>query len=161
MNRSQALNVLKPEGNTMADIKAAYRTAAKKYHPDVNPNGLELMKIINSAFAFLKENINTWSCDQGTEEQAIDKTISDLFDKIKGFAGVTAEVCGSWLWLSGNTFEYKKALKSYGFRFAGKKKQWYWRPADYKKKSRKVFTMDEIRNTFGSIELEGRVQAIA
>ena len=161
MNRAQALNVLKPEGNTLTDLKAAYRKAAKKYHPDINPNGLELMKIINSAFAFLKENINAWTCDQTTDEQAIDKTISNLFDKIRGFAGVTAEVCGAWLWLSGNTYEYKKSLKEYGFRFAGKKKQWYWSPPDYKKRSKKVFTMDEIRNTFGSIELNSGLQSIA
>ena len=161
MNRSQALNVLKPAGNTLADLKTAYRTAVKKYHPDINPNGLELMKIINSAFAFLKEHINTWSFKETTEGPAIDKTIQDLFNKIQGFDGVTAEVCGSWLWLSGNTFEYKKALKGYGFRFAGKKRQWYWRPADYKKKSRRVFSMEEIRLTFGSIDLEGRTQAIA
>ena len=155
MNKTQAINILRPQGNNLDDLKTAYRQACKKYHPDINPNGLELMKVINNAYAFLKANMNLWHFKQdGNNDIPIDEILQGIFDKIKGFVNIKAEVCGSWLWVNGETWRYKKELKEYGFRWAPKKRQWYWRPADYKKRSRRVFSMDEIRATFGSVELD-------
>ena len=45
MNRTEALNILKPSGNDQESLKKAYRQASLKYHPDHNPDGLELMKL--------------------------------------------------------------------------------------------------------------------
>jgi len=154
MNIEQALNVLRPSGNTLDELKSAYRQACKKYHPDVNPNGLELMKVINLAYDFLKKNLNKWNHSQQTNDKGIDEVLQDIFDKIKHFVNVKSEVCGSWLWLSGQTWRYKKELKELGFKWAPKKHQWYYRQGDYKKLSRHAWSMDEIRFRFGSIELE-------
>jgi DnaJ-class molecular chaperone len=41
MTTQEALNILKPAGNTLDDLKTAKRDLAKKYHPDINPSGLE------------------------------------------------------------------------------------------------------------------------
>lgn len=154
MTLTEALNILKPTGNDPDSLKAAYRAASKLYHPDINPNGLELMKLINCAYDFLRKHINKWHYQDTNNDTPIDKVLQDLFEKIKHFAGIKAEVCGTWLWVSGNTKTYKKELKEYGFRWAAKKKQWYWRPAGYRKRTKRVFSMDEIRATFGSVELE-------
>lgn len=53
--RDQALEVLGLQsGATDAEIKRAYRTMSRKYHPDT-PNGdVERMKAINAAYAALK-----------------------------------------------------------------------------------------------------------
>ena len=64
--------------------------------------------------------------------------------------GLELEVCGDWIWISGNTFQNKTAIKEAGCRWASKKKLWYWRPADYVKKTRKTLDMDQIRNLHGS-----------
>tara|TARA_R110002096_G_scaffold248895_6_gene441288 strand:+ start:188 stop:526 length:339 start_codon:yes stop_codon:yes gene_type:complete len=39
---------------TEASLKQAFRAAAKKYHPDVNPAGGEMMKAVNDAYDTLK-----------------------------------------------------------------------------------------------------------
>ena len=150
----EALNVLRPKGNTKDDLKSAYRQACKKYHPDVNPNGLELMKLINAAHDFLKKHIKKWNYQNVNEDIPIDEVMQAIFDKIKRFPGIEIEVCGTWLWVSGDTKPYKGQLKESGLKWARKKGQWYWSPAGYRKKSRRVFTMDEIRRTFGSQELD-------
>lgn len=44
---------------SLTDIKQAYRTASKKWHPDVNPgvNTTQMMQDINEAYAILKDEI--------------------------------------------------------------------------------------------------------
>ena len=55
---------------TEKDIKAAYRKAALKYHPDRNPLGAELMKAVNAAFDVLMANIDKINQFQSTDEHA-------------------------------------------------------------------------------------------
>ncbi len=154
MNITEALNTIKPLGNTPDDLRSAYRAACKKYHPDVNPNGLEIMKAVNAAYSFLKKNLTKWNHTQQTNDTSIPDILQAIFDKIKHFGNIEAEVCGSWLWVSGETWRYKKELKAAGLKWAAKKRQWYWSPAGYKKRSKRVFEMPEIRALFGSCELD-------
>ena len=159
MDLQQALNILKPDGNDPDALKKAYRQAALKYHPDHNANGLELMKLINAAYEFLKKHIHKWHYQDCNNDTPIDEYLQELFDKIKHFVNIKAEVCGTWLWLSGETWRYKKELKEYGFKWAPKKRQWYWSPPGYRKRTKKVFSMDEIRSKYGSIELEPELRS--
>jgi DnaJ-class molecular chaperone len=159
MNMTEALNILKPSGNNQDDLKTAYRQACKKYHPDINPDSLELMKLINCAYDFLKKHINKWSFTQSNDDTPLDEQMQDLFNKIKHFVDIKSELCGTWLWLSGETWRYKKELKEYGFKWASKKRQWYWSPAGYRKRGKKVFSMDEIRSKYGSVELEPELRS--
>ena len=57
--RQAALDALElDETATQAEIKSAYRTLAKKYHPDTNPGDEEAadrFKAIGTAYALLKE----------------------------------------------------------------------------------------------------------
>ena len=58
MKISEALQILDIDNNdteiNQAIIKKAYRIKIKEYHPDRNPAGGEMSKIINLAYEFLK-----------------------------------------------------------------------------------------------------------
>lgn len=56
MNINDALLILDITKSPIstADIKAAYRKACSLYHPDRNPAGQEIMKLINQAHKALK-----------------------------------------------------------------------------------------------------------
>lgn len=159
MNFQEAINILKPQGNSEKELKSAYRTMSKKYHPDKAFGNEEMMKLVNAAFEFLKKYMGKWEVRASDFENmntgsAIDECIADIFAKIAKCKGIDAEICGTWLWVSGNTKFYKNIFKQAGMKFSGKKKAWYWHPKGWKKKSRRTWDMDEIREQFGSQTLE-------
>lgn len=84
-------------------------------------------------------------------QEAIMAQIDELENVLQGFAGLVLEVCGTWLWASGETKEHKEVLKSLGFHYASKKKMWYWRDASDTTKRSRGATMDYIRSKYGSI----------
>jgi len=155
MNITDALGILKPKDESSSGLKSAYRQAAKKFHPDVNPNSLEMMKLVNAAYACLKESLGKWHISETPSGPSLTDAMQSIFDKIKRFEGVTGEVCGTWLWVSGKTYRYRTEIKAAGMRWAKNKEKWYWHADDgYRKKSKRTLAMDEIRQLFGSQKLE-------
>ena len=153
MNISEAIGIIKPKENTKAALKSAYTTLTKKYHPDINPGGLDMMKLVNLAYELLSSKLGLWFVEDGDNGISIDEAIQGIFDKIKHLNGLEFEICGTWLWVSGNTYRHKANIKSAGFRWSKNKSQWYWHNGDYKKRSKKILPMNEIRNLFGSMKL--------
>ena len=74
----------------------------------------------------------------------------DIIDALLRMKGVEIEVIGCFIWLSGNTKEHKDGIKAMGFKWHSKKKMWYKSPEDYRKKSRRNYDMDEIREMYGT-----------
>ena len=86
--------------------------------------------------------------DNDTSESADDyKSVIDGLLKIDD---ITVELCGSWLWISGNTKEHKDEIKACGCRWAKSKKMWYWKPAGQFRRTRRTYSMNEIRSMHGS-----------
>jgi hypothetical protein len=153
MKIAEAANILGIEGDITPEVaKTAYRAACKKFHPDVNPAGEEMMKIVNGAYDVLKDFAGKVELKE--DEQAPDPTypdaVNEALNAVFGLDGLEIEICGIWVWVGGNTFPHKDVLKASGFMFAGKKKRWYFRPAEWKSASRGKLSMDEIRFKFGS-----------
>ena len=131
---------------TAKQIKEAYRQLAFKFHPDRNTAGLEMMKLINQAYEVLKNEQDFTT----TNETNYDEKLSDAINAAMRMIGVNIEICGLWVWLSGDTRPHKEAIKEAGYFWASKKRMWYFRPADYKSSSRGKFNMNEIREKHGS-----------
>ena len=132
-------------------IKQAYRAAAMKYHPDRNPAGAEMMKFINAAYDVLKDFSGNIPDGGEAATQDYPDALNDALNAILQLDGLVIEVCGAWLWVSGDTYKHKALLKKSGFKFAPRKKHWYFRPDDWVSSSRGAYSMEDIRNKFGSI----------
>ncbi len=76
--------------------------------------------------------------------------MNDALNAIINLDGLEIEICGAWVWVSGNTFAHKAALKGAVFHYAGKKKKWYFRPEDWASSSRGSLDMEQIRDKYGS-----------
>lgn len=139
---------------SIEELKKEYRRLVVQNHPD-NGGSLEVMKTINAeyekAFDRLKDIHNEAAKAEGKKEMhETSGQFMEIINQIIFFEGITIELCGAWVWVSGNTKEYKEQFKALGFRWASKKKMWYWRNEEDATRSRGKYTMDQIRDKFGS-----------
>lgn len=148
-----ALEILGIESNfvTPKDIKKAYQKAAAKYHPDCNPAGSEMMKMVNVAYETVKdyEGTVTHSNNSKNYGEAVNTALNAIIH-----LGLTIEVCGSWVWVTGDTKPHRETLLTAGFKWSRQKVAWYYRPEDYKSHNRTVWSMDKIRKTYGSDKIQ-------
>ena len=155
MNCKDALSILKASNQSTAeDIKLAYRRACRMYHPDKNPAGLEMMKLINLAYEALQGYVATDKADNA-EDQNYGEDLNSALNAIIAL-GLNIEICGSWIWVSGDTKPHKEILKSNGFKWAPQKEMWHFRPASYKSFSRGKWDMSKIRATHGSVTVKAK-----
>jgi len=144
-----ALNVMGVVGEYTPElIKAIYRKLCSLYHPDRNPAGLEMMKMVNEAYAVLKDSSGTVDPDSQTTNYGED--INTALQAIINLDGILIEVAGTWVWVSGDTKPHKDILKEAGFKWAMKKKMWFYRPEDSISKGRGKYSIDDIRARHGS-----------
>ncbi len=155
MHPKDAAKILGLNGELTPEIvRQAYRKACSKYHPDKNPGGLEMMKAVNLAYESLKDTTETIDLDESALNYGDE--LNEALNAIIELDGLEIELCGSWVWVSGNTREHKDILKESGFKYAGKKKMWSFHPADFKSWSRGKASMDDIRGTYGSKQVRGQ-----
>lgn len=135
------------------ELKAEYRRLAMKHHPDKGGD-LETMKAINAEhdelFEVLKKQHNA-GADEDHQTTETAEMFRDIIDLLLTLDGLEVELCGSWLWIGGNTKEHKDALKEAGCKWSQNKKMWYWRHPEEGRRWRKTnATMGEIRTKYGS-----------
>ena len=130
---------------TTEEAKKLYYRLAQQHHPD-HGGDPEIMKAINAEFErYCKEGPTV-----GTDRDDLPEEFIRVIVRIITLDGLTAEIIGCWVWVTGKTYQHKDALKEAGFRWASKKKAWYWhRPEDAVKGSHKT-TLEGIRQKYGS-----------
>ena len=124
------------------EAKKVYKILAKKLHPDVGGSEEEF-KLLNAIYNDFIENKIYFSNDF-----KIDLDLEKIISQILHFENITIELVGSWIWLSGDTKEIKDKLKELGFKWASKKKMWYY--GEMKGKSHGEKSIDEIKDKYGS-----------
>lgn len=151
---------INPEPETLEDLKKQYKRLALKHHPDVGGN-TEDMKQINDEYERLFVRLkDTHKNAEGefytawTETTETATEFMDIIEKLIHMDGIEIEVCGSWLWVTGNTKEHKDELKALTFKWSSNKQAWYFHRDGYRKRSKKSLTLDEIRGFYGSEKIE-------
>ena len=121
---------------------------AMLHHPDKGGD-TATMQLINTEYEAIMKNpfFGFWKAREEAKTDFIQ--FPEIINQIIRF-DINIEVCGNWIWLSGNTFACKDELKKIGFFFAPKKSMWYWRPRDFKSSNKDPKDMDYIRSKYGS-----------
>ena len=82
------------------ELKAQYKKLAKQHHPDLGGD-VETMKAVNTEYEALFKTLNT------ERKHDMSDGFREAIDKVINFEGLNIEICGSWVWVSGNTFAVK------------------------------------------------------
>ncbi len=150
---------------TVEDLKETYKKLCRQWHPDFNESDTtETMQAINNEYEAVFErlknvhrsadnNSDTYTAKTETTETAAE--FMEIINKLIVCEGLEINVCNKWLWATGATYTYKDLLKSLNFRYASKKKAWYWHKDEDTCKSRKNMSLDEIKNKYGCETFKG------
>jgi hypothetical protein len=124
---------------TAEEAKERFKELVKKLHPDNNPghDTTEEFKEMSSEFRAVYDELKDVHRrkDDGTtytetrqEYKATDngEEFARVFTTLYGMSGLTLQISGSWLWISGNTYEHKEAIKALGCKWSRSHQQWYY-----------------------------------
>lgn len=139
--------------NTLDELKKEYRRLVMLHHPD-HGGDTATMQAINAEHDALFEALKAkHNAEHDAEHQTTEtpEEFREIIEALLRMDGVEVELCGSWLWIGGNTSAHKEALKAAGCRWSSSKKLWYWRHAeDAHRWHRGRSTIGEIRTKYGS-----------
>lgn len=141
--------------DTMEELKRAYRKLVMQWHPDVRGGDTAKMAAINSeydsAFNRMKSRAahsDVYASDQ--TEETPDEFRAVIYALLH-IDGIEVELCGKWVWVTGDTYAVRDSLKAAGMRWSAKKRAWYWHsPKDVRKRHKRSYSMEQIRDTYGS-----------
>lgn len=158
---------------TAEELKKAYKKACLQLHPDKGGDPAEF-KAMQAEYEEAAQRIardeaaGNYRHNQKadgtykTAEEILreDAALRKVLEKLIVVDGLELEICGNWLWIGGNTYPHRAEIKEAGCKFASKKKMWYWEPGGWVKKTRKVLTMEEIRDLHGSEKIKSAARYI-
>ena len=136
------------ECKSLDEVKAEYKRYVQRLLPREghagDPN--ELVHVENEYYE-ISQRPKAQEMDEEVREEylAYPSLVKKLVVK-----GLNLEMCGSWLWVSGNTIEHKEELKELGLRYSPNKKMWYYRPKWYRSTNSTPVDMEFIRKKWGT-----------
>lgn len=146
---------------TLEELKNLYKELAKKFHPDMGGSD-EIMKQINNEYDIFFEKLQKVSNNNQEKRENIN-IFKDIIEKIIKF-DFEIEICGTWIWIDKrNTYPHRELLKELGFIWSREKQKWYKKPENYFARKHKSWTMEQIREIYGSqkIKTENKEQELA
>ena len=141
---------------SVEEVRARYKALAMKHHPDLGGD-TATMQEINAAYG---KACDYWTRHKNPERaetyytwaDAVNESLRAKIDELLKVPGVTVELCGWWIWVGGDTRAAKDTLHALGLKYSGNKKLWFF--AGCPSRSHKPYTIEDIRNIYGSVKYQ-------
>ena len=126
---------------TAEEIKKQYWKLCRKFHPDMNPDSdTETMAEINNQY---EKAMKTKTTEHGEGK------FMKIVNRLAKYQGITIEIIGEWVWVSGNVGRCLLVMEKMGFVYSRSRKMYYWNGNDSKKKTASRMSMDQIKDKYG------------
>jgi hypothetical protein len=149
---------------TIEEIRKHFRVLCLKLHPDKGGDAEEF-KAMKSEYDRICGILAAGEAGRANKENRearftaeTEKELREAIERFLSIPGIILEICGSWLWITGNTFPVRERIYLYGAKYSKTKKCWYWAADMGKGKVRGIYSMDKIRNKFGSTVIESEAE---
>ncbi len=127
------------EAKDIEELKRAYKSLAKKYHPDLGGKEEDFKKLSSLYQELLSKNQFNFN---------IDLEIENVISEILHF-DLLIEIVGSWIWISGDTKPVKEDLKKANFKWHSKRKKWYWTNQEKRRATHSKEDFETIKEKYG------------
>lgn len=149
---------------TTDEAKKSFYKLALELHPDKGGDTKQFQELLRQ-FENFRPHTDKFEGESDNWKD-LSPVYTNIIEQLIKLDGITVEIVGSYIWIGGNTWAHKAAIKAIDCgdqmqaRWARKKKMWYFKPANYKPRVRKEYGMDEIRDIYGSqwISIQGTPQ---
>lgn len=148
----------------VTELRTAFKKLLLKYHPDNNkgqdttPIMQEINNEYDTLFSKLKDKYEKspdYENQSDRQKQSYDwekdENIRHIITELARFEGVIIEICGTWIYVSGNTYPYKKELKALGLTWNRIRECWIIYFDDYYQYHKIPVSMSYIRSKYGSV----------
>lgn len=143
--------------HSLEELRKEYKRLVKLNHPDNGGSEDEIKKInakYEIAFEALKNADDSTNKKEARYNKEMDQAIRDAINRVINLEGVIIEQVGTWLWISGSTYNVREELKQAGFKYSGQRKMWYFNPEPSKKKGCSKNSMEYIKQKYGCEEIK-------
>lgn len=153
-------------GMTPAEIKARYRELAMEWHPDRPQNrerqaeATAKMQAINAAYHAALKNADGFT-EKGTDgeqhtyryNEANEAAATEIIDKLLQLKmeNVDIALIGAWVWVIGETKQYKEMLGKDGLKLSwhSKRVAWYWKPTEWQSRYNSKASLEDLAKYYG------------
>jgi hypothetical protein len=138
---------------TSDEVKQRYEELSKVFKPLGNSKTNEMIIAIHDEYEKLMMVLGESKPAEAAKEKAtVSEKIKALQEKVNP-EGLHLEICGTWLWVTGKTFQVKDTLKELGFRYSPNKLSWYYRKEDNRSGNQEPIPLEMIREKYGTSEI--------
>lgn len=136
---------------TLDKAKKLYYKLALELHPDKGGETADFQAMLNQFHAFRP----TEEKYQGEAAEWNSRAYSSIVNDLLNIPGIIVAICGSWIWLQGDTKPVKEQIKAIDCGdfmkrgFSRNKLQWYFSPVGYRKSSNKKMSFGQIASLYG------------
>lgn len=149
---------------TAEELKKEYKQIAKKLHPDNNQDkeaATKIFQAMQQEFAAAWDRLKNIHVNKDGEQYEKESTETAeefmiLIERLMQLPNIIIELCGSWIWITGETKPVKEELKTLAFKWSSNKAAWYYHKEPYRKRSGKAVSLDRIREMYGSKRYNGK-----
>lgn len=137
--------------------KKRFKQLCLELHPDNKETGnSEAFKRMFNEFQNLDKANETTNETANETKIEMSEKMQNVILELSKYDFINMFICGSWLWISGNTFQNKEKLKELECKFAPNKKMWFY--TEIKSSGRGNMDIEEIKNKYGSKEISKSYQ---
>lgn len=142
----------------LEELRTIYKNLVKANHPD-NGGDVAIIQEINVQYDKAFQTLKSGAQLDNEKEKAKwsdveDAALREALCKVVHLHGLNIEIVGCWIWVDGETYANRDALKEAGYKWSNGRKKWHFAPYESKwhKGSKKSF--DQLRREYGSAEVE-------
>jgi hypothetical protein len=155
--------------SNLDELKQLYKKLAKTWHPDMNKQQdttkifVEIKEEFDKLFDKLRHTSTFNSSNNRQQSTSSDNNrqqstenaekFREIIDILLKYDEFNVELVGSWIWVSGNTYNNRQILKDLGFQWSKSNKKWYWTETPIVKKRQKATSWEYKVSTFGCEKL--------